>query len=133
MEEIYEKIKMVIHRGDICVSLTSEQAEQDHAKIAHNPRVKYLEWRADMLVDCPETFQASQKTRIITLRTVSEGGLWEGNAKEYFHALQALSQNDHDYIDVEYNLLKTPSSLHDGKYSIPGKIILSNHNMHELP
>jgi shikimate dehydrogenase len=130
LQDTFEKIINEIQKGDICVSLLSEQSETEQEEIFSHPQIKCVEWRADSLTVCPHGFEKTQKKKIITLRTQAEWWLWSGSDEEYFSELEKYSALSPDFLDIEYMRWKNhPEKMK--KIKIP--ILLSYHNQTELP
>lgn len=127
----------------ICVPLVEQTREAliEKAKEAVSKEPDLIEWRADFcenlsapgeLGTCLEELRAAvgQIPLIFTIRTVDEGGNFNGGLSEYEKLLRrAAETGQSDLIDVEYfrreeQMRKVIQAVHDAGV----RVIASNHN-----
>ena len=83
----------------------------------------------------PELLSRSPIPTIVTCRSVSEGGMFEGNEEERLEMVQVALQCDHPprYIDIEFETIKRNSDVLSSLSSEQTDIILSWHDVKSRP
>lgn len=132
----------------ICVPVTGTTEEEicAQARQAAEAGAELLEWRADYyetLSDLAQVDMVLKKIRdiigqiplIFTVRTVGEGGMWQGSTEDYVNILmRAAKSPGTDLIDVELFRDEERMQALMGQLQKAGKyVIASNHHFEGTP
>ena len=119
----------------ICVSIVEDRPEAalEAAKMAASKGADMVEFRFDMMKVLPSDvsfFRRIPIPKIATLRTVSQGGRYNGSEHDRLVFFQSAVRGGFDFIDLEYDsplLAKRESDLKGSK------IICSHHDLKGIP
>ncbi|MEZ4766064.1 MAG: type I 3-dehydroquinate dehydratase [Calditrichia bacterium] len=116
----------------LCVSLLPETAEQIDEWLPNCADSDLIEIRLDYLpeIDVAKLVKKAEKPLIITLRTRTEGGFWNGKAADYRAIIQNAANAGAAYLDVEWQLADSVLPLLKAGNS---KVVLSHHTESNNP
>ena len=116
----------------LCVSLLPETAEQIDEWLPSCADSDLIEIRLDYLpeIDVAKLVKKAEKPLIITLRTRTEGGFWNGKAADYRAIIQNAANAGAAYLDVEWQLADSVLPLLKAGTS---KVVLSHHTESNNP
>lgn len=120
----------------LCIPIVGPSLDAVHAQVLEAmEQGDLLEWRVDLFEECSiEQLKELRKKislpLIVTLRSVAQGGRYEGG--EHLAAIKRLAALHPDYMDLEYDTARV--FVEEMAREFPQiKLILSYHNFKETP